>query len=165
MTGSLVRFCVVAFLALFAGAANSQQKGNPATACYQALIGDARFAPIREKVALGGTMDEMRRMTKSDERASAQEKPVLAAWRDARESCHRLEKPYFATRDNAIEALALQHFTEVQALIGELQSGALSYGEFGRRRIDLFEKRNRQIEEVRQGILPPKVAPHTIKQQ
>ena len=160
----LARLCLLILLELGSGTASSQQKGNPALPCYQALAGDARFAPLRDKVALGGDRNEMRRMTKSADRASAQEGAALAAWRNARAECHKQELPYFATRDTRIQALAREHFAAVQALIAELQAGALSYGEFGRRRIDLVERVTARIEEVRQGILPPKIKPLPVGQ-
>ena len=99
-------------------------------------------------------------MTKSAERASEAEAPAIAAWRSARDACHRLEADYYATRDIEIQAFAREHFVAVQALIAELQSGKLSYGDFGRRRVELFEKVTRQIEEVRKSILPQKPPPH-----
>jgi hypothetical protein len=130
--------------------------------CFNALSGDPRFAALKDKVALGGTMEELRRMASGAERARPQEKPVLDAWKTAREECRRLELPYYATRDLEIQRLAREHFAAVQGLIAELQAGALSYGDFGKRRVELFEKVNRDIEAARQRILPAKPVPHTI---
>src|SRR5687768_11243874 len=117
--------------------ASAQAKGNPAFPCYESLSTDARFAPIREKVSLGGDMEELRRLTKSGDRATPQEGAALAEWRKAREACHQQELPYFATRDTEVQALLREHFAAVQALIGELQGGRLTYGDFGKRRIDV----------------------------
>ena len=156
------RLCVLAILALCSGAANSQLQGNPAAPCYESLAEDARFSPIREKVALGGALDGMRRMTASGERAGAQDGPVLAAWRNARDACHRLEAEYFAKRDEGVATLAREHFSAVQALIAELQSGNLTYGEFSKRRLGLYEKTSSRIEEIRRSVLPPKTIPHTF---
>ena len=153
---------LLAAFSLYFSAALAQQKSNPAALCYQALASDPRFVAIREKVALGGSIDEMRSFTKSTERASGQEAPALAAWRDARAECHGLEKGYYATRDAEIQVLALKHFTAVQSLISELQSAGISYGEFGRRRLDLYEKLTANIEEIRRRILPPKLPPPPI---
>ena len=158
----IFRLCLLIMLSLCSSTANSQQKGNPAVPCFRALADDPRFAPLREKVALGGALEEMRNFTKSAERASERELPVLTAWSNARDSCHRLEAGYYATRDIEIQALARDHFAAVQALIAELQSGKFGYGEFGRRRVDLYEKVTRLIEDVRKSILPPKLPPpHT----
>ena len=154
------RLSVLTFLVLISNAAHSQQQGNPAMPCYQALAGESRFASIHDKVALGGAMDEMQRMTKIAERASTQEGAALSAWRLGREDCHRLEAGYYATRDAGIQALARDHFAAVQALITELQSGKLTYGEFGSRRIALYEKVTGDIEEIRRSIRPPKLPPH-----
>jgi len=154
----LPRLCLLTLLALCSSTAISQQKGNPALPCFHALAGDPRFAAIKDKVALGGTMEEMRRMTTSTDRAGAQEQPALDGWKRAREECQWLELPYYASRDLEIQRLAREHFAGVQALIAELQSGALRYGDFGKRRIELYEKVNRDIEKVRQRILPPKPA-------
>lgn len=158
----LPRLYLLALLALCSGHAISQQKGNPALPCFHALAGDPRFAAIKDKVALGGTMDEMRRLKTGTERPGPQERPVLEAWKGARAECHRLELPYYATRDVEIQALAREHFAAVQALIGELQAGTWTYDEFGKRRIALYEKVNRDIDKVRQSILPAKPTPHTI---
>lgn len=147
---------VLTLLALFSNPAISQQKGNPALPCFHALAGDPRFAAIKDKVALGGTLDEMRRMATGTERPGPQERPVLEAWKGARAECRRLELPYYATRDVEIQALAREHFAAVQALIGELQAGTWTYDEFGRRRLALYEKVNRDIDKVRQSILPAK---------
>lgn len=152
-------------LAALSCSAIAQPKANPAMPCYQALAGDPQFAAIKDKVALGGTVEEMRRKTASADRASPQERPVLDAWRSAREMCHRQELPYYATRDVEIQALAREHFAAVQALIAELQSGAISYGDFGKRRVALHEKVNADIERVRQAILPPKPVPHGIEKK
>jgi len=152
----LSRLCLLTLLAFCSSTAISQQTGNPALPCFYALAGDPRFAAIKDRVALGGTMEEMRRMTASTDRAGAQEQPALDGWKSAREECHRLERPYYATRDLEIQRLAREHFAAVQALITELQSGALRYGDFGKRRIELHEKVNRDIEKVRQRILPDK---------
>ena len=157
----LPRLCLLTLLAFCSGTAIPQQKGNPALPCFHALAGDARFAAIKDKVALGGTLDEMRRTSTGAERPGPQERPVLEAWKGAREECHRLELPYYATRDLEIQRLAREHFAAVQALIGELQAGKLTYDDFGKRRIALYEKVNRDIEKVRQSILPAK--PTTLK--
>ena len=157
-----VRLCFLALLAMLSGAAQAQAKGNPAMPCYRALSDDARFALIREKVALGPTTDELRRAARSAERPTPQEGAALAVWRKARETCHQQELPYYATRDAEIQSLAREHFAAVQALIGELQAGALTYGDFGKRRIELYETVTSRIEKVRKDILPAKPAPHTI---
>jgi len=154
------RLCLLSLLGVVSGAAIAQQQGNPAMPCYQALADDPRFAAIRDKVALGGNLEEMRRMTKSGERASQQETSALAAWRSARQACHQQELPYYATRDADIQALARDHFAALQGLIADLQKGALTYGEFGKRRIDLYDTLNARIEKVRQGIIPAKPIPH-----
>jgi len=152
----LPRLFLLPLLALFSSPAISQHKGNPALPCFHALAGDPRFATIKDKVALGGTMEEMRRMTGSIDRAGPLERPALDGWKSAREECHRLELPYYATRDLEIQRLAREHFAAVQALIGELQAASLTYDDFGRRRLALYEKVNRDIDKVRQSILPAK---------
>lgn len=155
----IARLCVFALLALPA-AASAQQKPNPARPCYDALADDARFAPIRDKVALSGFAAEgLRAFTKSSDRASAQEAPALGAWKAAREACHQQELPYFATRDVEIQAAAREHFASLQALIDRLQAGAMTYGEFGRRRIELYENLSARVEKVRKEIIPPKPKP------
>lgn len=158
----LPRLCLLTLLAFCSGNAISQQKGNPALPCFHALAVDPRFATIKDKVALGGTMDEMRRTATGNARPGPDERPALEAWKSARAECHRLELPYFATRDLEIQRLAREHFAAVQALVGELQAGSLTYDEFGKRRIELYEKVNRDIEKIRQRILPPKPTPHAI---
>lgn len=152
---------LLAALAICCGAVNAQTKGNPALACFQALNDEPRFALIRDKVALGGTLEEMRRLTKSGERASPPEGAALAAWRVARATCHQQELPYYATRDADIQALAREHFAAVQTLIGELQGGKLTYGDFGKRRLELYETVTARIEQVRRSILPAKPAPYS----
>ncbi len=156
-----VRPCVSLLLVLAPVAADCQEsKGNPAMSCYRALADDSRFAPIRDKVVLGpATEKETRRVAKIAERASEQEKAAIAAWRGAREVCYQKELPYYATRDNEIQAAARRYFASLQALIGELEAGKLSYGDFGRRRMDLYDKFNRDVEEIRKAILPPKLPP------
>ena len=154
------RLCLPMLLAMCSSFAMAQQSANPAATCYEALSADPGLAPIRGKVALGGAPDEMRRMTTSAERASAQDAPVLAAWRGARDACHRLETDYLAKRDERIATLAQEHFAALQAMIAELESGKLTYGEFGRRRMGLYEKISSRIEEIRQSIRPPKIIPH-----
>jgi hypothetical protein len=135
--------------------AGGQPKGNPAMPCFRALADDARFAALRGKVALGPDRDQLRSFTTSTERPTGTESDALGAWKGAREDCHQLELPYYASRDTEIQALARQHFAAVQSLIAELQSRRLAYGEFGRRRVELYEKVNRDIEAVRRRILPP----------
>jgi hypothetical protein len=151
---------LLALLALCATANAQDRKGNPAMPCYRALADDPRFAPIRDKVILGpATAADTQRVARIAERASEAERPAIAAWRAAREDCHRLEKPYFATRDNQIQATAHRYFASLQSLIRELEAGKLSYGEFGTRRLALFDRFNRDIEEIRRSILPPKLPP------
>jgi hypothetical protein len=152
----LARPLLLAILAMCSGAALAQPKGNPAMPCFNGLASDPRFAAIKDKVALGGTMTETRRTPTGTERPGPQAQPVLEAWKGARSECHRLELPYYATRDVEIQRFAREHFAAVQALIGELQAGTWTYDEFGKRRIALYEKVNRDIEKVRQRILPPK---------
>ncbi len=149
-------------LALCSSAAIAQPSGNPAQPCYDALSGDARFAPIRDKVSLGGDTDEMHRMTARVERPGAQEIPAIATWKSARDACHRLETDYYAKRDEGIATLAREHFAALQALIGELQSGTMTYGDFGRRRLDLYRKTVDRIEQIRRSVLPPRLTPHPI---
>jgi hypothetical protein len=161
----LPRLLLLTSLALCTSAAVAQPKGNPALPCFNALSSDPRFSAIKDKVALGGTMEELRRVPSSAERAGPQERPILDAWKGARDECRRLELPYYATRDAGVQALARDHFAAVQGLIAELQAGAMSYGEFGKRRVELYEKVNRDIEQLRQRILPAKPVPHTIEQK
>ena len=153
---TLARHGILFLLAMASGTASAQGTGNPAMPCFRALADDARFAPIRGKVALAGALNEMNSLTTSVERPTPPESAALGEWKSARDSCHLLEIPYFATRDTQIQALALDYFAAVQALIGELQAGKLSYGDFGKRRLDLYEKVNQRFEEVRRSILPPK---------
>jgi len=158
--GSIGEAGLLAVVLLSGAVAHAQPKGNPAMPCFRALADDPRFASVKDKVSLSGTtMDEMRRMTTSGERASAQEAPVLAAWKDARADCHRLETDYFASRDARIQEFALAHFAALQNLIVDLQSGKITYGDFGRRRIELYEKLQLNVEAVRREILPPKLPP------
>jgi len=152
---------LLVLFALCPALANSQPKGNPAMPCYRALASDPRFELIRDRVALGPTTDEMHRKTKSLDRVTKEEVPVLLAWKSAREVCHQKELPYFATRDSEIAELARKYFAAVQALIGDLQAGGLTYAEFGSRRVGLYEKLNRDIEAIRQSIMPSKPIPHT----
>lgn len=154
------RSYLLGLLLVCSSTAISQQQGNPAMPCYRALAEDSRFAVIRDKVALGGSIEEIRRMTKSAERPSREEMPALAAWKSARAECHKAERPYLATRDTEMASVAREYFASVQALIGELQAGALSYGEFGRRRVELYERFTRRLDEIRRSILPPKLTPH-----
>ena len=154
---------LLAAVALWGAAAHAQPKGNPAMPCFRALATDPRFAAIKDKVALGGDLDEMHRMTKGTERASAQEAPVIAAWKDARADCHRLEKGYFATRDSGIQALAEEYFAALQAQIAELQAAKISYGEFDSRRLELYGTLQIRVEAIRRQILPPKPTPYQIK--
>jgi hypothetical protein len=154
------RLCMLFLLATASGIASAQPKGNPAMPCFRGLADDARFTPIRGKVALGGAMDEMNRLTTSSERPTAPESAALGEWKRARDACHLLEAGYFATRDTQIQALARDYFAAVQALIVELQDGKLTYGDFGRRRLDLYEKVNARYDEVRRSILPAKPAAH-----
>ncbi len=150
------RICLAALLATVSGAAGAQGTGNPAMPCFRALADDARFASLRGKVALAGALNEMNSLTTSAERPTPPESAALGEWKSARDSCHLLEIPYFATRDTQIQALARDYFAAVQGLIVELQAGKLSYGDFGKRRLDLYEKVNLRFEEVRRSILPPK---------
>ncbi|MCC6212609.1 MAG: hypothetical protein IT513_16365 [Burkholderiales bacterium] len=153
---AISRHCILLLLATTCGAAGAQGTGNPAMPCFRALVEDARFASLRGKVALGGALDELNSLTSSADRPTPLERVALGEWKSARDSCHRLEIPYFATRDTQIQALARDYFAAVQALIVELQGGKLSYGDFGRRRLDLYEKANLRFEEVRRSILPSK---------
>ena len=150
---------LLAALALWGAAACAQTKGNPAMPCFRALADDPRFAAIKGKVALGGDIEEMRRLTKNVERASAQDAPVIAAWKDARADCHRLEAGYYGTREARIRELAEEHFAALQALIAELRAGKISYGDFGRRRIELYETLQVRVEAIRREILPAKQPP------
>jgi hypothetical protein len=158
----LTRLYLLILLLSCTNIAISQQKANPAMPCYQALSSEPQFATIREKVSLGGVMDEMRRMTKSSDRANQQEASALATWRDAREKCHQQEVFYFATRDSKIEALARDHFAAVQTLITDLQAGNLTYGEFSKRRIEVYESASDRIEKVRQAVIPPTLPPRPL---
>ena len=152
----LIRLCLPILFALFASGANAQQKGNPSIPCFQSLAGDPRFAPIRDKVSLGGDMEELRRHARIGERPNAQEAAALAIWKTERETCNRLEAPYYATRDAGIRELAREHFAATQAALAELQRGKTTYGEYARRRIELYEAVTSRIEQVRKSILPEK---------
>jgi hypothetical protein len=150
-------------LALVGGVAHAQQqRPNPALPCFLALADDPRFALIRGKVALGGTIDEIRRLATSPERPGPQEVPVIGAWREARDACNKLEGPYLEGRDGDIVAAVREHYASVQALIGRLQAGAMTYGEFGKRRVALYDKTTSRVEEIRKSILPPKLTPKTV---
>jgi hypothetical protein len=155
-------FLALALAMACALAQSQQQRSNPALPCYLGLTDDPRFVLVRGKVALGGTIDEIQRLPARDERPSPQEIPVLGLWRDAREACNKLEQPYLEGRDGDIVATVRQHYASVQALIGQLQAGSMTYGEFGKRRVELYERTTRRVEELRKSIVPPKLQPKTL---
>jgi hypothetical protein len=150
------------FAGACAGTANAQDKSNPALPCFQSLRDDPRFALLRDKVALGGDLGEIRRLTTSAERPDSGERAALGAWSKARADCQRLEEPYLATRAIETASLAREHFMAVQALIASLEAGSLTYGEFGKRRAELYDTTTRRIESARKGIVPSKPAPHPV---
>lgn len=156
---------LVALAALACGGALAQDKQgrtNPAVPCYAALAEEARFAPLRGKVALSGATGEIRGLTTSAQRPSPQEASLLTAWREAREACNKLEAPYLEGRETGIVATVKEHFASVQTLIGQLQAGAMTYGEFGKRRLELYERTTRRVEQLQKEILPPKLKPVTV---
>lgn len=150
-------------LAQFAGLALGWQANNPASPCYAALAQDSRFASIRDKVALGGSVQEMRGMAKIADRANAAEQFEVGAWRAARADCHKLEQPYYASVDVNVGGAALEHFAAVQKLTTALAAGTLTYGEFSRRRLELGEPVEQKIEALRKQILPPKPKPKPLQ--
>lgn len=133
----------------------AQQKGNPAMPCYEALAGDARFAVLRDKVILGPTnRADSQRIAKNTERPTREEAAAISQWRLAREECHKIETPYYATRDTEIQATVNQYFANLQGQVRELEVGKLTYGEFEKRRFELYEKVSRDVESIRKDIVP-----------
>lgn len=150
-------------LVQFAGLAMGWQTRNPAAPCYAALAQDARFDAIRDKVALSGSLPEMRRMARITDRVSVAEQSAVGAWRAARAECHKLELPYYASVDADVRGAALEHFAAVQKLAAALEAGKLAYGEFSRRRLELGEQVEQRIEALQKQILPAKPQPKPLQ--
>jgi len=119
----------------------------------QDLFRDARLDPIRTKLGITSDKESTFEMLIDKTKVDDTEKPALVLWAKKKEQCHRediahLRKfsppnpPEYATINEA-------GFIRFQFLIADLHNGAITYGEFSRKRRELNADTRAKMDEVR----------------
>ena len=109
---------------------------DPGQSCVRSLVGDQEFAPIANKMAIGGVSAQTFEMLSATLRLDDTEKPIVAKWVAARQRCFSLTSQW--AQQNEMPAILwaarAQEFTETMNLSADLYNGKITYGEFAQRR-------------------------------
>lgn len=148
--------CLLA-LAFAAGCATQQQQAppppDPALACIRALPSRPDFAPLSAKVALAAVEDQSFAMMTIGDRATEEDKPVIAAWVNARQECIRLGDAWsMEYRHPQIRVIAAGAFGGFLAASADLYAGKITYGEFATARQQLLSQVQRDAANVVQRL-------------
>lgn len=119
------------------------ESGAAAGACGN-LEADARYAPLRGRVALDNLAQQTDAMRNDARRPTRSERAALEAWRSTSDQCRR--STIAAARDAGVPdaqlALDTRLAEDLDALGGELAAGRISYGDYARRRQSLADRYN-----------------------
>lgn len=121
--------------------------GESFDTCLRKEIQAGTFLPIASKVALIGGDDQTFEMMASTEHPSESEKSTLLAWGKTRERCFIQDEENKDPRiaPTLLEIAARGHRASL-ALIAQLASGQLSYGEFAQKRNAIGDDMHRQMD-------------------
>ena len=108
-----------------------QQLRRADQACNQALA-DSRISPLIGKVGMRGR-DTTFSMLTNQNYPSESEKKAILAFAEAKTDCHRLYQDADATGP-----YGQQGFNAFTAILSDLYSGKITYGQFGKTRNDLI---------------------------
>jgi len=111
-------------------------------ACFASLTTDPELQAIRNKVALGPTVDPAFPVFTDVARVAYQDKAAMFAWGKKRDKCIALMRKSHATTeiDPAVAKALESAEVAVQALIAKLYSGTMTYGEFAARRYSVMDE-------------------------
>jgi hypothetical protein len=122
----------------------SHAAAEPWGDCLRGLASDYALQPIADKVALSGSSDRLFSMMANDSYPTATEKAVILDWGNKRERCNTSYPP----EQRPLTHLYVEGFRTVQSMIFDLYKGAISYGEFNRRRQDLNTALEARIQQL-----------------
>jgi hypothetical protein len=126
-----------------AGAIPAESANAPIeAACIDALTQRADFAPIGGKVFLGAGQGQPSDMLNISDKPTDAEKPVVAAWGDARQDCYRQGQAW--REQHRVPQEIADVVKDINAkfllLTADLTTGKITYGEYAKGRRDLVEK-------------------------
>lgn len=109
---------------------------DPSNGCFASIAYDARFVPLRDKIAINLKPDKPTLEMMSDpSKVTPEEKRLLSVWKVARDTCADMgasfRAQYAPPEDRANIAVGM---AATDALTARLYSGEITYGEFNRLR-------------------------------
>ena len=120
----------------------------PTAECMQQLTHDVRLQALDRKVALGLGDEATPALLALDRTATVMERVALRQWMELRQECFALGAAHRAAAHAELPLLADRMFDAQQRLLGELREGRTSFGEFNRRRLELWQAERRQQAEL-----------------
>jgi hypothetical protein len=116
----------------------------PTADCMQQLTHDVRLQALERKVALGLGDQATPALLALDRRATVEESAALVLWMELRQKCFALGADHRSAAHTSLPLLAGRMFGVQQRLVGELRDGRTTFGEFNRRRLELWQVERRQ---------------------
>ena len=120
----------------------------PTAECMQQLTRDVRLQALDRKVVLGLGDETTPALLALDRTATVMERVALRLWMELRQECFALGGAHRAAAHAELPLLADRMFDTQQRLLGELREGRTSFGEFNRRRLELWQAERRQQAEL-----------------
>jgi len=139
---------VVALTLTFSQIAAAGGDLYPTADCMQRLTHDVRLQALDRKVALGLGDEATPALLALDRTATVMERVALRLWMELRQECFALGAAHRAAAHAELPLLADRMFSAQQQLLGELREGRASFGEFNRRRLELWQTERRQQAEL-----------------
>ncbi len=108
---------------------------DPSIDCVKGLVMNARFAPIKDKLALGVSSDTTFAMLANESLASDDEREAISAWATARNECIKPGEEFRRrTYLPQVNALLLEAEGALLLLAVDLYNRKISYADYNKRR-------------------------------
>jgi hypothetical protein len=144
----MLKTSLVAVALTFSQLAAAGGELYPTAECVQQLAHDKRLKVLDRKVALGLGDEATAAPAALERTATLEERAALGLWLELRQQCFSLGAAHRAAAHAGLPLLADRMFAEQQRLVSDLRAGRASFGEFNRRRLDLWQDERRQQAEL-----------------
>lgn len=134
----IVAFAI--FIATLGGCATKQPPMALYNKCIDAIEKNPAYSPLKDKMSIGGELNQSLAMLSDTSHITEEEKPLLMGWAEDRRACYAADDG--ALRANTpIELYSLINRTRSasQDAILALYTGKISYGEYAQTRQKIME--------------------------
>lgn len=155
--GGAMRAIPVLLVLAISGCANQAQMAadrppNPMVGCVQLVASREDLAPIANKVQLGDVRGQPFALLTLTDSATDGDKPLIAAWVDARQECTRQGQLWLQQYAPPYTALLNYSSSGFLALTADLYAGKITYGDYAKARAKLNADIQREAAAIDQRL-------------